>query len=95
MRADVLQLARQVHHMNGLTHSLPTEVKASPKLPSKRDSAEACRERASADLLKSVTMMTANERLIMERSAASWAARAALLERVEGTARDRHAATDG
>ncbi len=81
--------------MNGLTHSFPAEVKASPKIYARRDTAENCRERATADLLKSVTMMTANERLIMERSAASWSLRAALLERVEETAQGRNAATDG
>jgi hypothetical protein len=79
--------------MNGLTHSFPMEVRASPKARAKRDTSESCRERASADLLKSVTMLTANERLILENSAAIWSLRAALLERVEGTAREREAAS--
>jgi hypothetical protein len=71
------------------------EVRASPKTPAKRDTAQSCRERASADLLKSVTMLTANERLILENSAAVWSLRAQLLERVEGTALQREAASDG
>lgn len=70
--------------MSGLTHSLATEVRASPKMRGNRDTADRCRERASADLLKSVTMLTANERMILERSAASWSERAQLLDRVEG-----------
>jgi hypothetical protein len=80
--------------MNGLTHSFPMEVRASPKTRAKRDTSESCRERASADLLKSVTMLTANERLILEHSAAIWSLRAELLERVEDTARERQAASD-
>ena len=76
--------------MSGLTHSFPAEVRASPKTSIKRDTSEACRERASADLLMSVTMLTANQRLILERSAASWSLRADLLDRVEATARKRH-----
>ena len=75
--------------MSGSLHSFPAEVRASPKMRAKRDTADNCRERASADLLRSVTMRTANERMILERSAASWSERALLLERVEGTARDR------
>lgn len=44
------------------------------------DTAVGCRIRAEADLLASVTMLTANRRLRLEISAASWLARAALLE---------------
>jgi hypothetical protein len=41
-------------------------------------------------------MLTANERMILERSSASWTERALLLERVEGTERDRRgASTEG
>jgi hypothetical protein len=76
--------------MSGLIHSsFPAEVRASPKTSIKRDTSEACRERASADLLKSVAMLTANQRLILERSAASWSLRADLLDRVEATAREK------
>ena len=75
--------------MSGLIHSYPDEVGPSRKAYARKDSSEACRERAAADLLKSVTMLTANERLILERSAASWSTRAALLERVEGATRER------
>ena len=48
-----------------------------------RDTADGCRERAAADLLRSVSMLIANERRRMESSAASWTARAELLERLE------------
>ncbi|WP_458390348.1 hypothetical protein [Sphingomonas sp. F9_3S_D5_B_2] len=42
-----------------------------------------------ADLLKSVTMLTANERLVLERSAASWSVRADMLERLQHSAAQR------
>jgi len=48
-----------------------------------KDTASACRERASADLLRSVAMITANQRLSLERSAESWTTRAIMLERME------------
>ena len=75
--------------MSGLTHSLPFEARASVRTPKHRDTSTTCRERATADLLKSVVMITANERLTLERSAASWQVRAALLDRVEDSARAR------
>jgi hypothetical protein len=75
--------------MNGLNGGFPVETKASAKQAIKRETSELCRERASADLLKSVAMMTANERLILERSAANWNQRADLLDRLEKTARVR------
>ena len=84
----MLPLASRCIIMSGLSQSFPVEVRASPRQPVKRETAESCRERASADLLKSVAIMTANERRILERSAASWSLRAQLLERVEGTARE-------
>ena len=59
---------------------------ASAKRAWTKDTAEACRQRASADLLKSAAMITANQRLALERSAQSWSLRAVLLERVETTA---------
>jgi hypothetical protein len=65
---------------------MPFEARASAKRPKHKDTAGACRERATADLLKAVTMITANERLTLERSAASWQARAMLLDRLEQTA---------
>lgn len=49
-------------------------------LKERRDTAEGCRERASADLLEAVTMATAHGRQILEKSAASWNARAELLQ---------------
>jgi hypothetical protein len=77
--------------MTGLSESYPIETKPSAKLAVKRDTSESCRERASADLVKAADDMTANERLILERSAANWTARADLLDRVEKTARERGA----
>ncbi len=61
---------------------------ASPKpIPTKRDTSLHCRERAAADLLQSAAMITANQRLRLENSAASWMARAETLQWVE----DNHA----
>jgi len=82
--------------MTGLIHPLPFEAKASAKAPKHKDTSGTCRERATADLLKSVAMITANERLTLERSAASWELRAQLLDRVEETERARgQAASQG
>jgi hypothetical protein len=83
-----------VNHMNGSLGSFAAEVASPRKLPSKRDTASACRERASADLLRSLSMLTANERMILERSAASWTERAQLLDRVEGNARKGELSSD-
>jgi hypothetical protein len=74
--------------MSGL-NPIPLEARASAKTPKHKDTAGTCRERATADLLKSVTMITANERLSLERSAASWQVRANLLDRLEDSARAR------
>ena len=54
-----------------------------PLLKQRRDTAEGCRDRATADLREAVTMATAHSRQMLERSAASWTARADLLERIE------------
>jgi hypothetical protein len=81
--------------MNGLNENYPAETKASAKQPIKRDTSESCRERASDDLDKAGADMTVNERLILERSAANWNARANLLDRVEKTARERGADAQG
>jgi hypothetical protein len=75
--------------MSGLIHPIPFEAKASAKTPKHKDTAGTCRDRATADLLKSVTMITPNERLSLERSAASWEMRATLLDRIEQSARER------
>ena len=75
--------------MSGLLHSMPFEPAASARAPKQKDSPRTCRERASADLLKSVAMITANERRILERSAANWELRAQLLDRLEDTERAR------
>jgi hypothetical protein len=78
--------------MSVFVRSFDNPVTASRKTPARRDTSEACRERAAEDLLKSVTMLTANERLILERSAANWGVRAQLLEGVERSAEERRAA---
>ena len=75
--------------MSGLI-SFANPITTSPRTRPRRDTFEACRERASADLLKSVTMLTVNERLILERSAASWSLRADMLEGLARSA-PRHA----
>jgi hypothetical protein len=75
--------------MNGLIDPMPLEARASAKTPKHKDTPATCRERASADLLRSATMITANQQLTLQRSAATWETRAMLLERVEETARKR------
>ena len=75
--------------MSGLIHPLPFEAKASAKAPKHRDTSGTCRERAAADLLKSVAMITANQRLSLERSAGIWESRARLLDRVKETEQAR------
>lgn len=73
--------------MTNRTSSLDISTpSASAKRGLTKDTAEACRERASADLLKSVAMLTANQRLALERSAENWTLRAVMLERLETTA---------
>lgn len=59
----------------------PARKPRSSKLPA--DTAIGCRDRAAADLLASAAMPKGNGRLRMEASAASWAARAELLQRDE------------
>ena len=66
--------------MSGPIHSFANPITVSRKTRATRDTFEACRDRAAADLLRSVTMLTANERLTLERSAASWSLRADMLE---------------
>jgi len=75
--------------MSGLIHSLDIPTTASRKTRSRRDTSEACRDRASADLLKSVSMLTANERQALQRSAHSWSLRADMLDGVEHRAADK------
>jgi len=75
--------------MTGMIHAVPFEPRASARVPKRRDTSRACRDRAAADLLKSIVMTTANERLTLERSAANWELRAQLLDRAEETERAR------
>ena len=56
-----------------------------------QDTAAGCRVRAEADLLASVSMLTANERSRLETSAASWFARAVLLQGLDERAAARKA----
>ena len=74
----------------------PTVRQLRPVITGARDAQErflidaaACRERAIADLKEASTLPTANARRMLEYSAASWGARAALLERMAGTARPK------
>jgi hypothetical protein len=61
-----------------------------PLLKERRDTAEGCRDRATADLLEAVSMATAQSRHMLERSAASWTKRAELLQRTEASIDTRH-----
>jgi hypothetical protein len=58
-------------------------------LKERRDTAEGCRDRATADLVQALTMNTANGRRVLEKSAASWTLRAELLQRIESGAEAR------
>jgi hypothetical protein len=60
-----------------------------PLQKERRDTAEGCRERATADLLQAVTMATAHSRQMFERSAASWSMRAELLQGIESDTQTR------
>jgi len=66
-----------------ISHGSTLNPSPGPLLKQRRDTAEGCRDRATADLLQAVTMATAHGRQMLERSAASWNARAELLQRVE------------
>ena len=88
----MLPLASRCISMNNLANSLDVSTpSASAKRGFTKDTGAACRERASADLLRSVTMITANQRLSLERSAESWTLRAVMLERMETSFEKRRA----
>lgn len=61
-----------------------TELPAANARTLKRpeDTVHGCRDRATADLLLSVSVLTANERLQLERSAQAWTLRADMLNRL-------------
>lgn len=61
----------------------PFVVARGAKISRKRDTSEACRLRAEADLLKSATMATVNAQRSLERSASNWLVRAELLHQSE------------
>lgn len=65
------------------TDAMPLRIRAP------HDTSSGCRERSAADLLESVTMTTANGRLRLESSAASWTVRADMLHRLEQKAEQR------
>lgn len=53
------------------------------------DTAQGCRDRADADLLKSKSDIPINARMVLEVSARHWQARAELLERLEKSFAER------
>lgn len=59
------------------------------KLP--ENTVQGCRDRAAADLLAAVTMVTANQRLRLEQSAHTWTMRADMLGRIEKSFEKRSA----
>lgn len=65
--------------MTGLI-SFANPITASRKTRATKNSFQACRDKGSADLLNSVAMLAANERLTLERSAATWSVRAEVLD---------------
>ena len=67
-----------------------------PQLQAKntRDTAVGCRDRATADLVQANAASTANGRRVLETSAASWGARAELLQRIETGIEARLAGAD-
>lgn len=68
-----------------LAATAPNSARADP---AKRETSELCRERAADDLEQSGAEITANQKIRLEASAASWTARAKMLKRVEdGVAR--------
>jgi hypothetical protein len=70
-----------------LIDRLDSPITAGPaKETSKRETAAVCRDRAAADLVAAAAIINANQRLRMESSAATWAARALFLERIEENA---------
>lgn len=68
---------------NGIGQTPPDE----PLSPQRRDTAEGCRDRATSSREHADTMVCGNDRKIIEDSAASWSARADLLQRLETAAR--------
>jgi len=76
------------HLTNALDVPLPA---ASSSRGQVKDTGEACRERASSDLLKSVTALTVNQRQALERSAETWTLRGAMLDRIEKSIEKRRA----
>ncbi len=65
-----------------------------PLLKQRRDTAEGCRDRATAFLLESVTMVSGHNRRTLEKTAAAWTTRAELLQRLEERVEIRLAAVE-
>ena len=59
---------------------VPSAGGRTAKLP--ENTVQGCRDRATADLLEAVTVVTANQRRRLEHSAQSWTIRADLLDRL-------------
>ena len=78
--------------MRHLTNSLDVPAPAaSASRHHTKDTGAACRERASADLLRSVTALTANQQRVLERSAETWTLRGAMLDRIDKSIEKRRA----
>ena len=65
---------------NRAESAVPSPRGRTLKLPG--NTVQGCRDRATADLLEAVTVVTANQRRRLERSAESWTVRANLLDRL-------------
>ena len=78
--------------MRHLTNSLDVPAPAaSASRGNAKDTGAACRERATADLLRSVTALTANQQRVLERSAENWTLRGAMLDRIDRSIEKRRA----
>ena len=83
-----------VNEGGSLRPTRPTEPFAFPSRSQKAaaDTPEGCRERAASDTMQAAAMDTANGRLKLEHSAASWKTRADLLQRLEDNFETRRSA---
>lgn len=77
MQEDHLESRRRRPRILGLSESRAKRMSAP------EDSAQGCRERAEADLLKADDDMPINARQVLQASARHWFARADVLDRLE------------
>jgi hypothetical protein len=61
----------------------------------RRDTPEGCRDRATADILRAVSMSSATAKRQLEQSATSWTLRAVQLDRLNIATEDRDQANSG